>query len=204
MLKVPIRSSFGFCSLISYALFSVAQATNPQPPELKTQLLSALKAAVAATVFDSPASGKKDACSKPPYTDFDFWIGKWIVKLPQGQQAGVNEITREQDGCLLVEHWTSARGRETGSSFNYYDVRDKRWHQLYLDNSGNAGAYPAMSGGLQDGRMILLTDEHDSPLSRWTWYVVSPGRVRQMAEQSKDGGKTWSVFWDSIYEREAQ
>ena len=38
---------------------------------------------------------------------------------------------------------------------------------------------------------------------RWTWYALSPDRVRQMAEQSLDGGKTWRTTWDSVYVRKA-
>ena len=49
--------------------------------------------------------------------------------------------------------------------------------------------------------MVLLTDEKQVPASRWTWYVLGPGRVRQMAEQSSDGQKTWNIVWDSVYEK---
>lgn len=99
------------------------------------------------------------------------------VHAPNGPTVGHNRVTLEQDGCLLVEHWTAAAGVQTGTSFNYYDVRDKKWHQLYLDNSGNAGAFPAMAGNLVDGKMVLLTDERQTPVSRWTWYVLEPGKV---------------------------
>src|SRR4051794_18182963 len=125
-------------------------------------------------------------CVSPPYRQFDFWVGDWEVQDPQGHVVGKNLVTTEQEGCLLVEHWTSATGGQTGTSFNYYDVRDKKWHQLYIDNSGNAGAFPALTGELQNSKMVLLTDENSSPFSRWTWYVLSPGKVRQMAEISTD------------------
>jgi hypothetical protein len=121
------------------------------------------------------------------------------VRAQNGPVVGHNRVTLEQEGCLLVEHWTAASGGQTGTSFNYYDVRDKKWHQLYLDNSGNAGAFPAMAGNLVDGKMVLLTDEKQTPVSRWTWYVLEPGKVRQMAEQSSDAQKTWNIVWDSVY-----
>ncbi|HEY2461538.1 MAG TPA: hypothetical protein VGI16_12055 [Candidatus Acidoferrum sp.] len=142
---------------------------------------------------------KTQPCLSPEYHYFDFWIGEWDVQDPAGKPVGHNSVTREQDGCLLVEHWKSTVGNNTGTSFNYYDLHDKKWHQLYLDNSGNAGNYPPMSGTLTDGKMVMLTDPAVSPVSRWTWYVVSPGKVRQMAEQSTDHQKTWSTTWDSIY-----
>lgn len=143
-------------------------------------------------------------CQTAEFRQFDFWIGDWAVQNPAGQKVGDNLITREQDGCLLVEHWKGGRGIETGTSFNYYDIRDKKWHQLYLDNSGNAGAFPAMAGNLTDSKMVMISDETVSPVFRWTWYVISPGKVRQMAEQSNDGQKTWQIVWDSTCVNKAQ
>jgi tetratricopeptide (TPR) repeat protein len=143
-------------------------------------------------------------CQTAEFRQFDFWIGDWAVQNPTGRKVGDNLVTREQDGCILIEHWKSGRGIETGTSFNYYDIRDKKFHQIYLDNSGNAGAFPPMAGGLVDNKMVMLSDENVSPVFRWTWYVISPGKVRQMAEQSNDGQKTWQIVWDSTYVNKAQ
>lgn len=165
-------------------------------------LLAQQTPAISAAMFQS-AVQKTAPCRSPEYRQFDFWVGDWDVHAPNGPSVGHNRVTLEQDGCLLVEHWTAATGGETGTSFNYYDVRDKKWHQLYLDNSGNAGAFPAMAGNLVNGKMVLLTDEKQSPVSRWTWYVLEPGKVRQMAEQSSDGQKTWKIVWDSVYVKTA-
>jgi tetratricopeptide (TPR) repeat protein len=143
-------------------------------------------------------------CRADEFRQFDFWIGDWAVHNHAGQKVGDNHVTREQDGCLLVEHWKSGRGIESGTSFNYFDIRDKKWHQLYIDNSGNAGAYPPMAGNLVDNKMVLVSDEKVSPVFRWTWYVLSPGKVRQMAEQSDDQQKTWRIVWDSTYINKAQ
>jgi hypothetical protein len=145
---------------------------------------------------------KMAPCQSPEYRRFDFWVGDWDVRAPDGTSAGHNLVTLAQDGCLLVEHWTSTSGGQTGTSFNYYDVRDKKWHQLYLDNSGNAGAFPAMAGNLVDGKMVLLTDETQTPVFRWTWCVLEPDKVRQMAERSGDGQKTWNIVWDSVYTKQ--
>jgi tetratricopeptide (TPR) repeat protein len=138
-------------------------------------------------------------CQAAEFHSFDFWIGDWAVQNPAGQRVGENQVTREQEGCLLVEHWESSRGVETGTSFNYYDINDKKWHQLYISNSGNAGAFPPMAGNLIENKMVLITDEKVSPVFRWTWYVISPGKVRQMAEQFNDGQQTWQTVWDSVY-----
>jgi hypothetical protein len=154
---------------------------------------------IACTGNAMQAQGKETPCQSPEYRQFDFWVGDWDVHSPNGPSVGHNVVTVEQDGCLLIEHWTALTGGETGTSFNYYDVRDKKWHQLYLDNSGNAGNFPAMSGDFIDGKMVLLSDEKKTPVFRWTWYVLGPGRVRQMAEKSDDGQGNWKIFWDSEY-----
>ncbi len=138
-------------------------------------------------------------CMTAPYHEFDFWIGRWDVQGQTGAVVGHNDVTVEQDGCLLVEHWSTTPGGQTGSSFNYYDVRDKKWHQLYIDNSGNAGAFPALTGEFTNGRMVMLTADANNILSRWTWYVMEPGKVKQMAEVSRDHGATWQTTWNSVY-----
>jgi hypothetical protein len=72
---------------------------------------------------------KMAPCQSPEYWQFDFWVGGWDVRAPNGPSVGHSLATLEQDGCLLVEHWTATSGGQTGTSFNYY-VRDKKWHQL--------------------------------------------------------------------------
>lgn len=161
--------------------------------------------ALAASLFVIPLkqhafafSPQTASCQSPEYHQFDFWLGDWEVQNPSGKVVGHNLVTRELDGCLIVEHWNDAAGKNLGSSFNYFDTRDKKWHQLYISNSGNAGDFPAMAGEFHENKMILLTGPHDGPVSRWTWYVVSPGNVRQMAEQIQ-ADKSWRITWDSIY-----
>jgi tetratricopeptide (TPR) repeat protein len=147
---------------------------------------------------------KLKSCNAPEYHQFDFWLGSWEVHNPQGQRVGHNDVVRTINECIIQENWASGRGVERGTSFNFYDNRDKKWHQIYFDNSGNMGNYPQMSGGFKDGRMVMTTDPAQSPLSRWSFYPLdtSGKKVRQWAEQSTDGGKTWTTTWDSVYVKE--
>jgi tetratricopeptide (TPR) repeat protein len=140
-------------------------------------------------------------CNSFEYHQFDFWVGSWEVQNPQGQTLGHNDVNRIVGGCIVQENWASLRVSESGTSFNFYDYRDKKWHQDYYDNSGNMGNFPPLAGELRDGKMVLLSAPGVRPLSRWTWYEIAPGKVRQMAEQSSDSGKTWLTTWDSIYVR---
>src|SRR5690349_25148162 len=109
-------------------------------------LLPATLAVAQQSTPDHATTARAVPCRTPEYRQFDFWVGEWNVQSPTGQPLGWNNVTLEQDGCLIVEHWKSSRGTETGSSFNYYDTRDSKWHQLYIANNGNAGAFPAMAG----------------------------------------------------------
>ncbi len=143
-------------------------------------------------------------CTTAPYRQFDFWIGDWEVQGARGGVAGHNTVTLEQSGCLVVEHWTSSAGGQTGTSFNYYDIRDKKWHQLYIDNSGNAGSFPAMAGTLADGKIVMLTDDVNNTLTRWTWYLMEPGKVKQLEELSTDHGATWRIVWNSVYVKQGR
>jgi hypothetical protein len=139
-------------------------------------------------------------CRAPHYRDFDFWIGEWQVYDPHEKQLlGQSSVTPEQEGCLIRENWKSKQGPESGTSMNYFDVHDSTWHQMYIDNSGDARAFPPLTGNLVDGKMTLLSEMKDGVQTRWTWYATAPGKVRQMAEQSADAGKTWNISWDSVY-----
>ncbi len=89
-------------------------------------------------------------CDTPEFRQFDFWIGDWNV-TSEGEPAGTNLVTLEEAGCVVHEHWTGAEGG-TGQSFNYYDRLDKRWHQMWVSNSGNV---LDLAGTFADGALIF-------------------------------------------------
>ncbi len=94
-------------------------------------MVSGIAAIVAATLAAQQTPPK---CDTAEFRQFDFWVGHWNVTV-QGKEAGTNDVTLEEDGCVVHEHWTGARGG-TGQSFNFYD-RVAAWHQFWVDNSGN-------------------------------------------------------------------
>ena len=135
---------------------------------------------------------------------FDFWIGEWDVFVG-GQQAGTNTIERMLGGCTLLENWTNAGGRE-GKSFNWVDrasFRDARWRQLWVDDSGNTLDY--YGGRYIDDAMRFeghtFTPQGDSIPQKLTFHNVHADTVRQVFEQSNDGGATWVVTFDGLYIR---
>lgn len=137
-------------------------------------------------------------CTAPEYRQFDFWIGEWEVRNPAGQLAGTNSITREYEGCLLVERWEGAGGG-AGTSQNFYHKGDGRWHQNWIDSQANGPLW--LVGGIDDDGSMVMTDVDptNSPLSRITWTPNPDGSVRQHWEQSTDGGETWGTVFDGLY-----
>ncbi len=86
-------------------------------------------AAAAFAIAPAVAQDAQPACTDDIYRAFDFWLGEWDVALPNGDRAGVNSITAEENGCLVLERWRSASGG-TGQSYNFYDPAAAQWRQL--------------------------------------------------------------------------
>jgi hypothetical protein len=131
-------------------------------------------------------------CETPEHRQFDFWAGEWTVTTPNGQTAGTNRITKIAAGCALLEEWTGARGM-TGKSLNIYDASRGVWHQTWVDSTGTL---LTIEGRFENGAMRL-----SSAGNRITWTPLDGGDVRQLWEQSKDGGKTWAVVFDGRYRK---
>lgn len=154
------------------------------------------------------APQETDRCAGPEYRQFDFWLGRWEVRNPEGEVVGHNEIRRVAGGCGLLETWRGAGGG-TGTSLNTYDADRDRWTQRWV----GTGATLWLEGGIEedsDGRrrMVLAgTRPRSTPggpvLDRIAWTALPDGRVRQVWETSSDGGETWEEAFVGLYSRVA-
>jgi hypothetical protein len=106
--------------------------------------------------------------------------------------------------CVIQENWTSAGnlGYE-GKSYNIYNPDLRRWEQFWNDN---AGGMIHFYGELKNGMMDYWTDEipqkNGTKLKRHLQFIPSGAdKVRQFSQGSTDGGKTWHVEYDFIYNR---
>ena len=137
-------------------------------------------------------------CSAPEYRQFDFWLGEWAVS-EKGKVAGINRITPLLGGCAVREEWKGTSGL-TGTSLNMWDAGRKRWTQTWVDDKGNV---LFLVGGLQGSKMVLEGDTPDGKggmtKNRITWSPLLPGKLRQVWETSKDGGKTWETAFSGDY-----
>lgn len=149
-------------------------------------------------------------CDTEDHAAFDFWVGEWDVyrwrdewdlaawreENPDTQPA-TNRIRKIHDGCALREEYSAPRGYE-GSSVNFYDRIDGRWHQTWIDSTGTP-LY--LVGGMEGNTMVLADDPPEGrPHSRISWQPQEDGSVRQTWEQSPDG-ETWKVVFDGRYVR---
>lgn len=137
----------------------------------------------------------------PEDRQFDFWLGDWQVRSPEGTVAGQNSITVENGDCWIHEHWAGGLGG-SGESFNFYNATTKKWHQTWVDDQGEIAEF---DGVFRDGAM-RLEGYRQGPgqtriPARLTLTPLPDGTVRQLGENSNDGGKTWTVLYDLLYAR---
>ena len=137
--------------------------------------------------------------SNPNCRQLDFWIGLWDVYGLDGNQIGVNRITKSLKGCMIIEEWRSALGIE-GKSIKYFDPGIGHWRENWVAESGSITEY---TGDLIEGVMHFEGETHFPSgriiKSRSTISPLPEGKVHHLIEQSYDNGRTWSVFFDGTY-----
>jgi hypothetical protein len=170
----------------------------PRPTSLAAAIV--LAAASIARALPAQAAAPVFGCPAPEHQQFAFWVGHWNVTT-QGTQAGVNRVTMEENGCVIHERWTGARGG-TGQSFNFYDRTIGKWHQFWVDNQGN---YLHLTGTYADNRLTLSGTapgpDGKPRQQRLSFFRNDDGTVRQLWESADAGGKNWQVVFDGLYRR---
>ena len=115
---------------------------------------------------------------------------------------GHSVVKKELNGCAITEHWKSVGSEYEGTSLNVFDPQTKSWTQDYVDNTG----LRAVMIGKKEERQLVYMREftgRDGRLrrTRMTFFDIDQDHVRQLVEQSTDGGKTWNTQYDLHYER---
>ena len=150
-----------------------------------------------------PLGAQNDcACCTEAHRQFDFWVGEWMVLDTLGNKLGLNEIKKQQAGCMLTENWQGAQGG-SGSSINYYDKSDSTWNQVWIDNTGNV---LKLKGGLQNGKMVLRSELQKGTRVDWfynqiSWTPNENGTVSQLWEIYDKKGNLLQTAFLGIYQR---
>ncbi len=182
--------------IVIAALVAVAPVAAQAPSPAKPAQSAPSTPAAPPTPVSLPLT-----CDLPEHRQFDFWIGDWDVFTPDGNQVGTNRITLILGTCVLLENWTGKSGLE-GWSFNVFDRVEHKWHQTWVDSHGTRLDLV----GTLVGKNMVLSGTKPGPnggtvIDRITWEPTDANHVRQFWEQSKDGGKTWTVAFDGKYVR---
>lgn len=141
--------------------------------------------------------------ANPQYRQLDFWVGEWDVYSGQ-QKVGESSVQLILKDCVVFENWRGRQGSD-GKSFNKYNNVSKQWEQFWVSDSGTTNYF---RGSLIDGSM-RYTLEMPGPsggtlIRHLTFTPLDGGKVRQLAERSTDGGKTWTTEYDFVYAKKKQ
>jgi hypothetical protein len=161
-------------------------------------LTAAAVSLVAAIVAASP--DPSPACSAPEFRRLDFWAGDWDA-FEEGDATGKPNARCRVDvilgGCVLREQYQQDDGL-VGQSFTIYDAARRVWHQSWVTNRGLLLTIE----GVFEGDTLTLQGPLRSPAGTAPEKVIrgkwrpEPGGVREVAETSSDGGKTWQPYFD--------
>ncbi|MEO8580517.1 MAG: hypothetical protein ABI469_09720 [Gemmatimonadales bacterium] len=175
--------------------------------KLRSLLFAMLALATASGAMSAQTTPPKRApmpCpSEPERHRFDFWIGEWDVATKSGSPQGKSVIQSVSGGCALLENWTSLNGGN-GKSLNAYNPQIKQWQQYWIGQDGQVTEY---RGSAFDGTSLTFFEKNDAKpdsVGRLTFTPVDKETVRQHAEISTDGGKTWATAYDLYYHRKTK
>lgn len=134
---------------------------------------------------------------------FDFWVGDFTTapwNQPNAQTGGELHNTREYEGCVIVERFSSPSNG--GMSIAFYDANRKVWRMIWNDDANSSNDF---EGSYHDGAMRfegwVLDAEGNKMLARNVLENVSPDVIRHIYSTSSDGGKTWVVRSDGRFAR---
>ena len=122
-----------------------------------------------------------------------------------GNKIGENEIEKIEGNCILNEHWKGSNGG-TGSSYNYYDVKDSTWNPLWIDNSGNV---LKLKGKLiKEGMMCLKSEPKKGKDNKFysnqiTWTLNQDQSVTQLWVVTNEQDSVTTTLFIGIYKKTA-
>jgi hypothetical protein len=164
-------------------------------------LLAAFAVAAAAR-SDRSARETKPAtpCAIEEFRQFDFFAGDWDTYdvADPSKVVARNRVTVVLDGCAVREVYEQSDGL-VGESLSIYDASRRGWHQSWVTNRGSL---LLLNGGLEGERMVLTGPDRMADgtpsLLRGIWWKDGAD-VREKAERSVDGGKTWTIVFDIVF-----
>ena len=157
-------------------------------------------ARVTPTVRVTPTARPAASCATQEFRQFDFFAGDWDTYdvADPSKVVARNRVTVVLDGCAVREVYEQGDGL-VGESLSIYDASRRGWHQSWVTNRGSL---LLLNGGLEGERMVLTGPDRAADgtpsLLRGIWWKDGTN-VRERAERSVDGGKTWTMVFDIVF-----
>jgi hypothetical protein len=144
----------------------------------------------------------KCACCTDVHNQFNFWVGEWFVYDSTETHIGENTIVKIEKNCILTESWRSATGG-SGSSFNYFDLADSTWNQIWVDGDGKS---LVLKGKAVENKIVLKSKLLPGKKVKWyynqiTWTKNSDGSVTQLWEIFDKKNRRISVAFKGLYKQ---
>lgn len=148
------------------------------------------------------------------YSDFDFWLGEWLVVDTETKQLrAYDKVTRELDGCVIKQDITTFDDqysiKETGWRLNGMSFSGIKsggeWRQAWLDNAGNN--FALVGSKHEDGTMVFTSEKltwtvggkTSSVQYRWYWKAGKDGTVRNWGHWLDKNGNDSKKLFDVTY-----
>lgn len=141
----------------------------------------------------------KCASDEKPYRDFDFIVGHWEYRTPDGRKVADQVITKQGEGCAIVEEWNEVSGI-TGHGISFVDPVTGRWRQVWvssrfhIDYSGGLDESGAM---VLEGTMYPTNGSGSSPI-RGVWTKQADGSVRKEFFKRDEKTNQWVSFFAGV------
>ena len=167
---------------------------------------------IIATVLPLVSHAQADSARYPcrAVHTFDYWVGTFDAKpwdKPESPSGGTLRNTREYDGCVFVERWSSADANDgSGMSMVFFDTTRRSWRMVWNDDANGSTVFD--EGAYKEGAMRFRGWKVDPSghrvMAMNVLQNVSPGLIRHTFSTSSDSGRTWVVRSDGRFVRRAE
>ncbi len=131
-----------------------------------------------------------------PYRDFDFIVGNWEYRTPDGRKVADQTITNQGEGCAIVEEWNELSG-VTGRGISFVDPATGLWRQVWvssrfhIDYSGSLNENGAM---VLEGTMYPTNGSASSRI-RGVCTKQSDGTIKKEFFRMDEKANQWVSFF---------
>lgn len=147
------------------------------------------------------AGGTVPASDTPERALYDRLIGTWDVTYVIYDKDGKLRRLPGRvsyswilDGAALQEIWSDVDGTQVkpyATTIGYEDGKQRRWTAVWV--YPEAGMPTVVTGGMVEGKLVLMGHDPDGALQRWSIGGVEGDSFSARYESSQDDGKTWRL-----------